>query len=75
MKLKRLEDDPEYVLFILTHYTIEKKQSFIPIWTRGEMVFPVRTSIAKKRLTLIEKLKYYINDFKLYLKLRRAKDG
>jgi hypothetical protein len=63
-----MERDRTYQLFVKYHYTIEVVQSYRPSFSSRGMNFPHITIVKKNRLTLIEKLRYYIEDFKLFIR-------
>jgi hypothetical protein len=62
--------DPQYDLFYNYHYTKEHRQSLRPIYSGNKMSFPSYNIITKKKLSVIDKLRYYVYDFLLYIKTR-----
>jgi len=65
-----LAEDKEYCLFVSTHYEFKEEVSLVPEWSGDRPIFPTRTVIVKKQLSLFQKLKYYFNDFKLWIRER-----
>jgi len=65
------ETDPQYSLFFKSHYKTIKKQSLRPMWSRGSMIFTSQSYTVKKNLTIIDKIKYYLKDLKLWYEIRK----
>ena len=68
-------NDPQYKLFMETHYKTEEIISFRPTWSGDRMMFPKHIQVTRKDVNLAAKLKYYYQDFRLYLKMRRERNG
>ena len=66
-----IEEDEQYKLFCNSHYRVEIKQSYRPIWSSSSMHFPSKTCIIKRRLSILDKLIYYWRDLSLWLKERK----
>ncbi len=64
-------NDSQYDLFFNYHYTVEVKQSLRPIFSSKGMIFPSHTIIKKRKLSVVDKLRYYLFDFYLYMKERK----
>ncbi|MHA1290490.1 MAG: hypothetical protein ACTSPB_24165 [Candidatus Thorarchaeota archaeon] len=72
--VEQLRRFPELALFFDTHFIVKDKVSIVPVFTREGMTFPKYSVIARRNITFIDKIKYYILDFILYVKyLRKMK--
>ena len=67
-----LKNDPQYQLFFYTHYRKVNIPSYQPHWTKDSMYFEYHTVIVKNELTIIQKLRYYMRDFRIWLKKRNV---
>ena len=67
-QLRRL---PELALFFDTHFIVKDKVSIVPVFTREGMTFPKYSVIARRNVRFIDKIRYYIRDFVLYIKYLR----
>ncbi len=68
--MESLAEDKAYRLFVATHYEFNIKTSLVPVWSGDRISFPERVIIVKKRLSFLQKLKYYFEDFKIWLRER-----
>ena len=72
--VEQLRHFPELALFFDTHFIIKDKVSIVPVFTREGMIFPKYSVISRRNITFIDKIKYYILDFILYVRyLRKMK--
>jgi hypothetical protein len=55
-------------LFIKSHYAVIQKQYLIPEIVEGQLIFPEKATLVRKRLKFYHKLKYYILDFIMWCK-------
>jgi len=65
-----MEKDKHYQLFVEKHYVIRKQQTLRPVILQDKLYFPTKKIFIKKRLSLIDKLVYYVEDLLLWLKER-----
>jgi len=63
--------DPQYDLFFNYHYTIETTTSLRPVYTSNGLVFNSYDIIKRKKLSIIDKLRYYYYDLLLFYKTRK----
>lgn len=66
-----LSNDPQYQLFFDTHYYVKVEQSLRPSFAYGRMNFPTRYYYVRKYLTILDKLRYYLQDLILWFKTNR----
>lgn len=64
-------EDEAYKLFIETHYIVREKVSYVPSWSKGAIHFQKHYIMVRRKLSLLDKLKYYIRDFKIWLRERK----
>lgn len=69
--MERLIEDKEYQLFISTHYEFREEISLVPLWSNDTISFPRTIRIRKKRLSLLDKIKFYIQDFIIWMREER----
>ena len=69
--VEQLRHFPELALFFDTHFVVKDKVSIVPVFTREGMTFPKYSVIARRKVTFIDKIRYYIRDFVLYIKYLR----
>ena len=69
--MESLTRDKEYQLFISTHYEIKEEISLVPLWSNDTISFSRIIKIKKKRLSLLDKIKFYIQDFIIWIKEER----
>jgi len=65
-----VNDDPQYQLFFNYHYTVKVEQSLRPIFSSRGMSFPVSYSYYRRKLSIIDKIRYYWMDLMLWLKMK-----
>ncbi len=69
-EIRTINDDPAFILFFNSHYSQEEELlSLTPIFDSAfGMTFPKRRILKKKKLSFLDKLRYYWNDLKLWRK-------
>ena len=73
MIILNLRNDPQYQLFLYTHYSKMDIPSYNPVWTKDGYYFNYNRVLVKRDLSIIDKIRYYIKDFKLYIKERKQR--
>lgn len=63
-----LEDDVAYLLYVNYHFNIVREQSLTPVYSGNKISFPYKVKITKKKLNILQKLRYYFYDFLLFLR-------
>ena len=71
--VEQLRRFPELALFFDTHFVVKDKVSTVPIFTREGIMFSRYSVITRRKITFLDKIKFYIKDFRLYLERRRLK--
>jgi len=67
-EIDNLENDEEFLEFFRTHYELKVVPTLTPVFYGIEMHFPKEKKFIKRQLTLLEKLRYYWRDFKIWWK-------
>ena len=71
--VEQLRRFPELALFFDTHFVVKDKVSTVPIFTREGIMFSRYSVITRRKITFLDKIKFYIKDCRLYLERRRLK--
>jgi hypothetical protein len=66
-----VEDYPDVALYFYSHYRVKASRSLRPVFTSKSMHFPKYYSIERRRISIIDKLKFYVKDFKLWMEVLR----
>ena len=69
--IEQLRRFPELALFFDTHFEITDKVSIVPVFTKDGIYFPKYSVIARRKVRLLDKIKFYIEDFIFYIKYLR----
>jgi len=69
--IEQLRRFPELALFFDTHFEIRDKVSIVPVFTKDGIYFPKYSVIARRKVRLLDKIKFYIEDFIFYIKYLR----
>jgi len=69
--INQLRRFPDLALFFDTHFVIKDKVSIVPVFTKDGIYFPRYSVIARRRVTVLDKIRFYIRDFILYIKYFR----
>jgi len=59
--------DKQFRLYLSKHYRFSEVQSMVPLYREGKLIFPRQVVLQRKRLSLIDKMLFYILDFKEWL--------
>ena len=73
--IEQLKCFPELALFFDTHFMLKDRVSIVPVFTREGIVFPRYSVIARRKVTFLDKIRFYIRDFILYIKYLRSSRG
>jgi len=70
--IDQLLRDEEFRLFLKSHYVVEVETSYIPLLSGDKLYFKSDLVVVRKKLNILDKLKYYLLDLKLFLRGDRS---